>query len=368
MKSTSGPITPVLRTLGLVSALALSAGAAQAAQITVMSWGGTYTKSQVEAYYTPFTAKTGINVVSVDSDNPAIPVKAQVEAGNVTTDVVDIEYPDAIRLCDEGLLEPIDPAGLPAAPDGTPATEDFLPNALAECAVGSIVFSTVYAYDTTKITADPPTTIADFFDTAKYPGKRGLKRAPKALLEMALMGDGVPADEVYKVLGTPEGVDRAFKKLDTIKKDVVWWESGAQAPQLLADGEVVMTTAYNGRIFNATVSEGKPFKMVWDGQVYEYNLFAIPKGAPNAKDALEFIKFATSTQPLADQAKWISYGPARKSSAPLVGLYNDGKTEMAPNMPTNPDNMKKALGSSYVFWVDHEAELTERFNAWLSAS
>ena len=205
MKSTSGPITPVLRTLGLVSALALSAGAAQAAQITVMSWGGTYTKSQVEAYYTPFTAKTGINVVSVDSDNPAIPVKAQVEAGNVTTDVVDIEYPDAIRLCDEGLLEPIDPAGLPAAPDGTPATEDFLPNALAECAVGLIVFSTVYAYDTTKITADPPTTIADFFDTAKYPGKRGLKRAPKALLEMALMGDGVPADEVYKVLGTPRG-------------------------------------------------------------------------------------------------------------------------------------------------------------------
>ena len=94
-----------------VASEALSAGAAQAAQITVMSWGGTYTKSQVEAYYTPFTAKTGINVVSVDSDNPAIPIKAQVEAKNVTTDVVDIEYADAIRLCDEGLLEPIDPAG-----------------------------------------------------------------------------------------------------------------------------------------------------------------------------------------------------------------------------------------------------------------
>ena len=83
---------------------------------------------------------------------------------------------------------------------------------------------------------------------------------------------------------------------------------------------------------------------------------------------MHFLNFATDTQRLADQAKWISYGPARKSSAPLVGLYHDGKTEMAPNMPTNPDNMKKALGSSYDFWVDHEAELTERFNAWLSAS
>lgn len=355
-------------TLCLSAALMLSATALHAEQITVMSWGGTYAKSQLEAYYKPFTEQTGIKVVSVDSDNPAIPIKAQVEANNVTTDVVDIEYPDAVRLCDEGLLEPIDPASLPPAPDGTPATEDFLPNALNECAVGSIVFSTIFAYDSTKFPDAKPTTIADFFDTAKFPGKRGLKRAPKALLEMALMGDGVPAGKVYEVLATDEGVERAFAKLDGIKKDVVWWETGAQAPQLLADGEVAMTTAYNGRIFNASVTEGKPFQIVWDGQVYEYNLFAIPKGAPNAGPALEFIKFATDTQRLADQAKWISYGPARKSSAGLVGLYNDGKTEMAPNMPTNPDHMKNALGSSYDFWVDREAELTERFEAWLSAS
>ncbi|WP_323716394.1 ABC transporter substrate-binding protein [Paracoccus aminovorans] len=355
------------RTLILGTALAMTATAAMAEQITVMSWGGTYSQSQVEAYQKPFTAETGIGVLSLDSDNPAIPLKAQVEAGNVTTDVADIEYADAIRLCDEGLLERIDPAILPAAPDGTPATEDFLPQGLSDCAVGSIVFSTIYAYDRSRYGDNPPKTIADFFDTEKFPGKRGLKKAPKALLEMALMGDGVPADQVYEVLATPEGLDRAFAKLDTIKTDVVWWESGAQAPQLLADGEVVMTTAYNGRIFNAAVSEGRPFEIVWDGQVYEYNLFSIPKGAPHKDAALKFISFATSTQRLADQAKWISYGPARKSSAPLVGLYQDGKTDMAPNMPTNPDNMKKALGSSYDFWADHEAELSERFSAWLAA-
>ena len=129
-----------------------------------------------------------------------------------------------------------------------------------------------------------------------------------------------------------------------------------------------MAYAFNGRIFNAAIGENKPFNIIWNGQIYEMEGWVIPKGAPNAKDALEFIKFATSTQPLADQAKWISYGPARKSSAPLVGLYHDGKTEMAPNMPTNPDNMKNALGSSYDFWVDHEAELTERFESWVSAS
>lgn len=354
------------KTIILTTAVALLATTASAAEITVMSWGGTYGQSQVEAYHKPFTAQTGIKVVSLDSDNPAIPLKAQVEAGNVSINVADVEYADAVRLCDEGLLEPIDPAALPPAPDGTPATEDFLPQGLSDCAVGSIVFSTIVAYDRSKFADAKPQTIADFFDTRKFPGKRGIKKVPKAVLEMALMGDGVPADQVYAVLGTPEGVDRAFAKLDSIKKDIVWWESGAQAPQLLADGEVAMTMAYNGRIFGAAVAEGKPFDIVWDGQVYEYNLFVIPKGAKKQEQALEFIKFATDTQRLADQAKWISYGPARKSSAGLVGLYQDGKTEMAPHMPTNPANMTNALGSSYEFWIDHESELAERFGAWLS--
>jgi putative spermidine/putrescine transport system substrate-binding protein len=129
-----------------------------------------------------------------------------------------------------------------------------------------------------------------------------------------------------------------------------------------------MTTAYNGRIFAAAIAENKPFEVVWDGQVYEYDLFVIPKGAPNKDAALEFIKFSTDTQRLADQAKWISYGPARKSSGALVGMFNDGKTEMAPHMPTSAENLTNALPSSYEFWVDRDSELNERFNAWLAAN
>lgn len=352
--------------LTLSTALTAVAFAAQA-DVTVMSWGGAYTQSQVEAYHKPFAAATGINVVSVDSDNPAPSIKAMVEAGNVTVDVGDVEYADAIRLCDDGMLEEIDASMLPPAPDGTAAVDDFLPGALTDCAVATIVFSTVYAYDTTKF-PEGPTTIADFFDLEKFPGKRGMRKGAKANLEMALMGAGVPADQVYEVLGTPEGVDKAFAELDKIKKDTIWWEAGAQPPQLLADGEVAMTTAYNGRIFAAAVAEGKPFQTVWDGQVYEYDLFVVPKGAPNKDQAMEFVKFATSTQALADQAKWISYGPARKSSGPLVGLYQDGKTEMAPYMPTAEANLGNALASSYEFWVDHDAELNERFNAWLASN
>jgi putative spermidine/putrescine transport system substrate-binding protein len=353
--------------LVLSTALTAVSFAAQA-DVTVLSWGGAYTKSQVEAYHKPFTAATGINVISVDSDNPAPQVKTQVEAGNVSVDVADVEYADAIRLCDEGMLEPIGMDALPAGADGTPAADDFLPGAVTDCAVATIVFSTVYGYDNSKITGDKPTTMADFFDTTKFPGKRGMRKGAKANLEMALMADGVPAADVYAKLATPEGVDQAFAKLDTIKKDVVWWEAGAQPPQLLADGEVAMTTAYNGRLFSAAVAEGKPFTTVWDGQVYEYDLFVIPKGAPNKDQALEFVKFATSTQALADQAKWIAYGPARKSSGALVGMFNDGKTEMAPYMPTSAANLGNALASSYEFWVDHDGELNDRFNAWLASN
>jgi putative spermidine/putrescine transport system substrate-binding protein len=355
-----------MKSVLMASVFAGVTGAAMAeGEVVVMSWGGAYEKSQVEAYNKPFAAETGITVTMVAADNPATPLKAQVEAGNVTVDVADVEFSDAVRLCDEGLLEPIDHSILPPGDDGTPATEDFIDGALQDCAVASIVWSTAVAYNTANVEGTP-TTMADFFDTEEFPGKRGLRKSAKATLEMALIGDGVPAGEVYDTLGTSEGVDRAFAKLDEIKSDIVWWEAGAQPAQLLADGEVAMTTAYNGRIFNAQVAEGQPFEIMWDGQILDYDLFVIPKGAKNPENALKYIVYSTDTKRLADQASWISYGPARKSSAAHVGLYSDGKTEMAPHMPTSPEALKNALVNDFEFWVDMDAELNERFNAWLA--
>ena len=362
--------------LGTISAVALCSGPAfadempnlEGKQVTVVSWGGAYTKSQVEAYHKPFIKATNAKIISEDYNGGLAEIKAQVEAGNVTWDVVDVELSDAVRACDEGLAEPIDKSALPDGADGTKAMDDFIAGTLdVECAVPTIVWSTIYAYDKDKMGDDGPKTIADFFDVEKFPGKRGIRKSPKANLEMALMADGVPADEVYEVLSTDEGVDRAFAKLDTIKDQVVWWEAGAQPPQLLADGEVAMTTAYNGRIFNAVAAEDKPFEIIWDGQVWDLDLWIIPKGAPNKSAAMEFVKFSTGTQALADQASWISYGPTRKSSSPLVGSY-DGKPDlkMGPQMPTAPDNFKNALQNDFEFWADNQDELNERFNAWLA--
>ena len=335
------------------------------ADVTVMSWGGAYGAAQTEVHLKPFTAATGIATTMVDSDNPATPIKAMVEANNVTIDVASLEYADVIRLCDEGALEVIDLAILAPGADGTPAMDDFLPGSVVECGVSTDVWANVYAYDTTKFPNGGPTTAADFFDLEKFPGKRGLRRGAKAVLEFALMADGVPAEEVYTVLGTPEGVDRAFAKLDTIKSEVVWWEAGAQPPQLLADGEVAMSTAYNGRIFAAITAENKPFQIVWDGQIYENEMYVVPKGAPNMEEAMKFIAFATTTEGLRAQAELISYGPPRKSALKDEIFYKGNEFSMSPHSPTA--NLDNALPSNFEFWVDRDAELNERFNAWLAA-
>ncbi len=360
-------ITKFLASTVLGAGLLLGASIANAGEITVVSWGGAYTKSQVEAYHKPWIAKTGNSIKSEDYSGGIAEIKAQVEAGNVTWDIVDVELSDAIRACDEGLLETIDASTLPDGADGTPAQKDFMEGTLFECAVANIVWSTIFAYDKTKI-ADGPKTMADFFDLEKYPGKRGMRKGAKPNLEFALMADGVAAKDVYGILATPEGVDRAFAKLDTIKSSVVWWEAGAQPPQLLADGEVAMTTAYNGRIFNAVANEDKPFEIVWDGQIWDLDLWVIPKGAPNKDLAMDFLKFSTATEQLAKQASYISYGPARMSSAPLVGKFAGKDIDMGPQMPTAPNNLTNAVQNDFNFWADNADQLNERFNAWLASN
>ncbi len=336
-----------------------------AESITVVSWGGAYTMSQVKALHKPFTEKTGIKVISENYSGGLAQIKAQVEAGKVTWDVVDLDQSAVYRGCNEGLLEEIDHASLPSAPDGTPAKSDFIEGSLLDCGVGTVVWSTIYAYDKTKFPGKAPKSLRDFFNIKAFPGKRGLYKNPVSTLEMALMGDGVPPSKVYATLSTEAGVKRAFKVLDSIKDHAIWWETGSQPVQLLASGEVVMTIAWNGRIFDAQFADKKPFEIVWDHQVVGIDAWGIPKGSPNKENALKFVAFSTNTKPLANQAGYISYGPVRKSSSKLIGVHKEHGIPMLPHMPTAPEHMKNFLQTDSEWWADHEDELKERFNNWL---
>ena len=358
-----------LWTAVLASACALAAAPAPFAQegrsITAVSFGGSYARASVKAYHEPFTQETGIRVKLDEYNGGLAQVRAQVETGNVSWDVVDLNAGDVLLGCDEGLLEEIDYAALPPAPDGTPAEEDFAVEKKLDCGAVVTIFSDIYAYNKKLFPGAKPTTMADFFDLRKFPGRRGLRRAPNSTLEFALVGDGVPADQVYAVLATADGLDRAFRKLDSIKSQVVWWEAGAQPPQMLVDGEVAMSTAYNGRIFNAQFLENQPLEIVWDGQVQALSYLSIVAGSPNADLARRFVAFASSTQSIANLAGYISYGIARRSAMPLVGKHFEVGVDMLPHLPTAPENMNNVVVQDFEWWADNQDDVNERFAAWL---
>ncbi|WP_424943936.1 extracellular solute-binding protein [Aliiroseovarius crassostreae] len=365
----------VAKFLAATTALTVAAGVANSAEmsneLTLVSWGGAYQDSQQKAYVEPYlAANPGVTVTWDSSSAEAVAkLRAMDEAGNVTWDLVDAVASDSMRLCDEGLAEELDHnAVLAAAPDGTPATDDFGELIVSDCFVPQIVYSTTFGYRTDMVGDTPPTDVCAIFDTATYPGKRSLQKRPIDNMEWALYCDGVAKDEIYDVLGTDEGVDRAFAKLDTIKSDVVWWTAGAETPQLLADGEVVFGSTFNGRLFSAIAEQNQPIGMLWDMQSFDLDGWILPANLPADRKAraLDFLKFATDTQRLADQAAYISYGPARKSSAPLVGKHAELGIDMAPHMPTDPDNSGNIHVYDYEWWADNRDDLNAKFEAWLA--
>jgi putative spermidine/putrescine transport system substrate-binding protein len=355
------------------SAVALLSSAALSDDMTIVSWGGAYSASQDNAYHQPYmAANPGVNIINDESSAEAVAkLRAMAEAGNTTWDVVDVVAADAMRLCDEGLALEIDAdTQLAAAPDGTSATEDFGNLLVSECFIPQIVYSTTFGYrtDVAEWGGKEPDDICDVFDLEAFPGKRGLEKRPINNVEWALLCDGVAPEDVYDVLSTPEGVDQALAKLGTIKDQTVWWSAGAETPQRLADGEIVLGSTYNGRLFALIEEQKQPVKMLWDWQVFDLDGWIIPAGLSEErkKRALDYIYFATDTQRLADQAKYISYGPARKSSAPLVGKHADLGIDMAPHMPTDPANAKHTLLYNYEWWADNRDDLDAKFQAWLA--
>lgn len=327
--------------------------------LTVVSWGGSYTRSQMLAYVKPYRRQTGEWVAMETYGGGLKEVRKQVETENVVWDVVDFELSDLIRGCREGLLEEIDHSILPAGSDGTAAAEDFLPGTLTDCGIGQTLWSTVVAYDKGKIDGDGPKALADFFDLSKFPGRRGLRRDPRINMEWALLADGVAPGEVYDVLATEDGQARAFAVLDKIRANIVWWKEGSEPVKLLDSGNVAMTSVWNGRVYQPIVSGGKDYAILWDGQLWDIDSWGIPKGAYNKEKALDFIVFSTASEQLAEQTKHISYGPARKSAMALVG------EEVKPMLPTFADNMTNALQVDAAWWATHHAELAVKFEEWI---
>jgi len=334
-----------------ISVSLLLSQSVNARPFTVVGFGGAAQDAQRISMFKPFSEQENLDIVDDTYNGGLAKIKAMVDSNSVSWDVIQLEDPDLIQACEEGLIEPMQW-------DRIGGKDIFLESATSECGVGHIIWSYVISYNKDNLDVGPQGW-ADFWNVEKFPGKRGLRKGAKANLEFALMADGVDPKDVYKVLATEEGINRAFVKLEELKPYVQWWEAGAQPPEWLASGDVVMTTAYNGRISNA-VKEGKNFEIVWNGHIYTVDSWAVVKGSENIDKAFDFIGFASSKTPALTYQQYMPYGIPNKL------VIQATPAEIANKLPTSPNNLSVGLRENTEFWVDHQDELNERFNAFVA--
>ena len=258
--------------IAVAATLLATTALAQEKSVTIASWGGSYQEAQSKALFEPAAAATGIKV-NQETYGGMSDVRLQVQTGAVTFDIVASGSGSAARAAAEGLLEELDYSVIDVS--------TFYPTLKSTHCVGGDVFSTVYAWNTETFGENGPQSWADFWDVKKFPGSRAYRGKVAGALEPALMADGVPPEKVYEVLDSEEGIQRAIDKIRELKPHIeVFWTSGAQQAQLMKDGEVDMSTGWNGRFDNAK-KDGAKVAYGFNQALLDYDCFAIPKGAPN---------------------------------------------------------------------------------------
>lgn len=325
--------------------------------MTVVSWGGGLQEAERVAIWQPYSKETGVRVLDDTWNGEFAKVKAQVEAKNVTWDMLLADLEHAIAGCELGLLVEI--------PDSILGDRsDYFPGMFHKCGVGSEVFAAIMAYDSGRLPPEwggkIPTTIQDAFDTKTFPGKRGIRKRVKNFIEHSLMADGVAPDKIYEEIDKRKGYERFIAKAESMKKDLLFYDRNEQAIQLLGNGEVAFTSTISGRVYPAN-QEGKKFVIIWDGQLQAFQTIIIPKG-PRQDEALKLAAYSLRPEVMGRYANVIPYGPSRKSAL----QYVDAK--MLPNLATAPMNMAntKVVVRNEEWWADHIQEIQEKFNAWLS--
>lgn len=355
------PVHLLVRTLLLCTTVVFSAAHAQ--PLTVVNFGGANGKAQNLAFIQPFAREQGVATTSAEYNGDLATIRTQVQKGDVRWDVVEVESVDLQNGCDEGLFEPFDRNILPHA-------GMLLPGTIKDCGVGAFVWSTVLAYNSKRL-HDTPRSWADFWDVQRFPGKRGLRKGARYNLEIALLSDGVRRRDVYPLLSTEAGVERAFKRLGQLKPHIVWWESGAQPVQRLSSGEVSLSSAYNGRIA-AAQSEGQDgLQIGWNDAIYELDYWAVVKGSARARQARNFIRYATSEEPQLAFSRAIPYGPTHinailrydsgRARASADGSHLVDLSLVASELPSAPGNLRRSLALDAKFWIQRGAALERMF-------
>ena len=343
------------RSVSLLIAATVLAAPVQAMDksVTIASWGGSYQAAQSKALFQPASEATGI-AVKEETYGGMSDVRLQVSSGAVTLDIVASGSGSAARAAAEGLLEELDYSIIDVS--------TFYPTLKSKVCVGGDVFSTVYAWNTDTYGDNGPQSWADFWDVEKFPGKRAYRGKVAGALEPAILADGVAPEDVYKVLDSEDGIARALDKIRELRDHIdVFWTSGAQHAQLMKDGEVDMTTGWNGRFDNAA-KDGAKVKYSFNQALLDYDCFAIPKGAPNKDVAMAFLAEISKAEYQDDLPKYITYGPTNKAA------YDTGVIDAATaaSLPSSPQNAALQVPVSLDWYAKWETIAAEMYQEMLT--
>ena len=313
------------------------------------SWGGSFQDALRSSMLAPAAADLGIEVKE-DTTNGIQDIRAQISANAVAWDVAEMELSACETLSRDAMLEPIDYKMVDASGIPSDLRQDNY--------IGFINFTKVIAYRKDQFGDNGPQSWADFWDVEKFPGKRGMHGKVNYNLEAALMADGVAKSEVYNVLSTKEGMERAWAKLAEIVPHVtVWYRGGAQSAQLMRDGEVDMI--HMGQNHVGYINEsGIGVNFTFDGGTMDVDCLLVPRGAPNKENAMKLINEMVSAEAQARLVKIMPFGTAN-SGAYDVGILTDDESR---KLPTFPDNYAQQLVIDPSFYIGQLSELTERFD------
>jgi len=315
----------------------LFAGAASAAEVVVASYGGSFQDAQTKAFFEPYTKASGVKVTGTTGSAYA-KVKAMVESGNVTWDVVSAESSAHANEVKDNLLEPLDYNVIKA--DGIPA------DLRTKYGVGYIKFGMNLSWDKAKFPKG--VTPAQFFDPA-VKGRRAVTEEPEYTLEFALLADGVKAADLY-----PLDVDRALKVIDRVKDQIVAYKGAADTQALVQQGEVDMAFIPNGRVNNA-IKAGANWTYGWDASVSDTEWWVVVKGAPHPQEAMKFINFAVQPENQAELTRQIPYGPTN------VDALKQLDPAVAKDLPSYPDNAKLGAILDSKWWNENRDAVKARW-------
>ena len=324
---------------------------ASARDLTVASRGGALQPAQVETYFKPFTAETGLPVATVTWAGGLGTLRSRIDGGPNDWDMVLVSGDELLAGCDDGLFEKL-------AWPALGGRDHYLPLAASDCGAGAAISSLVLAWDRDKFPATP--TWSDFWDVARYPGKRGLRRGPRTNLEIALLADGVAPGDVYRALRSDDGVDRAFRKLDQIKPYLVWWSPEATAVQYIGSGEVLMTSADSVAVVLANAAAQRHVGLQWAGSLTTVRSWVVMRGSPFAADAVRLLAFMGDPARQASLFAAAPYGPTAKGANELL------RPEQLAVSPSAPANLAAALPIDEQFWRENGQRLGQRFDSWLA--